>query len=67
MFKCWRAMRMSTSKLRALAKRIERMQTPEKLRFAAFVLEQSNDVDTALAVIGQAVEHLMFVRRADGK
>jgi hypothetical protein len=52
-----------SKKLEALAKRIERMQTPDKLRLAAEILEKTNDVDMALAVISQAVEHLMFVQR----
>jgi hypothetical protein len=54
---------MTRPQLEALGKRIERLQTPDKLRLAAMVLEQTNDVDMALAVIGQAVEHLMFVKR----
>jgi hypothetical protein len=56
-----------SKKLEVLAKRIERMQTPDKLRLAAEILEKTNDVDMALAVISQAVEHLMFVQRVASK
>jgi hypothetical protein len=52
----------TAKKLQGLAKRIERMPTPDKLRLAAEILEKTNDVDMALAVISQAVEHLMFVK-----
>ena len=56
-------MKPDVPKLQALAQRVERLQTPDKLRLAAMILEKTNDVDLALAVISQAVEHLMFVKR----
>jgi hypothetical protein len=50
------------SKLEVLADKVLKLQTPDKLRFAAGLLEQTNDVDTAIVVIQRALDELRLVK-----
>jgi hypothetical protein len=50
------------SKLEALADKVLKLSTPNKLRFAAGVLEQTNDVYTAMVIIQRALDELKLVK-----
>jgi hypothetical protein len=44
-----------------LAERVLKLPTPDKLRFAAALLEATNDIKTAAAVIQRALDELHLV------
>jgi hypothetical protein len=53
---------MKSSQVKVLADKVLKLQTPDKLRFAAGLLEQTNDVDTAIVVIQRALDELRLVK-----
>jgi hypothetical protein len=48
-----------------LAKKVLKLQTPVKLRLAAELLEQKNDVNRAVRIVRRALEELELIKALD--
>ena len=49
-----------------LAQHVLKLSTPDKLRFAAGLLEATNDIKTAAAVVKRALDELQLVELLGG-